>query len=76
MAARFAWGEYNEHGVYICQPDRSFRPGLTHMGFYARGAIQPKIAKILDQRPQSATFDSDTVKNHRAGSTIDQRLPT
>ena len=44
------------------------------MGFYARGAIQPKIAKILDQRPQSVTFDSDTVKNHRAGSTIDQRI--
>ncbi len=74
VAARFAWGEYNEHGVYICQPDRSFRPGLTHMGFYALGAIQPKIAKILDQRSKPATFDSDTVKKHRAGGMIDQRI--
>jgi hypothetical protein len=74
VAARFAWPEYNEHGVYICQPDRSFRPGLTHMGFYAQGAIQPKIAKILDQRPESVTFDSDTVKKCRVGSAIDNRI--
>ncbi|HVA05211.1 MAG TPA: hypothetical protein VNG12_00555 [Acidimicrobiales bacterium] len=74
VAARFAWGEYNDHGVYICQPDRSFRPGLTHMGFYAHGAIQPKIAKILDQRPQSITFDGDTVKELQAGGSVDQRI--
>lgn len=74
VAARFAWAEYNEHGVYICQPDRSFRPGLTHMGFYAHGAIQPKIAKILDQRPEPFTFDGDAVKEFQAGGVIDQRI--
>lgn len=74
VAARFAWDEYNEHGVYVCQPDRSFRPGLTHMGFYAHSAIQPKIARILDQRPESVTFDSATVKERRAGDPIDQRI--
>lgn len=74
VAARLAWGEYNDYGVYICQPDRSFRPGLTHMGFYAHGAIQPKVAKILDQRQQPITFDEDSVKSHRAGGSIDQRV--
>jgi len=74
VAARFAWDEYNEHGVYICQPDRSFRPGLTHMGFYAHGAIQPKIAKILDQRQQPVTFDGDSMKKLQAGGAIDQRI--
>lgn len=74
VAARFAWDEYQDHGVYICQPDRSFRPGLTHMGFYAHGAIQPKIAKILDQRPQPFTFDDDTVKDLQAGGAIEQRI--
>jgi hypothetical protein len=74
VAARFAWDEYLDHGVYICQPDRSFRPGLTHMGFYAHGSIQPKIAKILDQRSQSITFDGDTVKEFRSGGAIDNRI--
>lgn len=74
VAARFAWDEYNERGVYVCQPDRSFRAGLTHMGFYAHGAIQPKIAKILDQRPAPITFGRDTVKELRRGTAIDQRI--
>lgn len=74
VAARFAWDEYKDQGVYICQPDRSFRPGLTHMGFYAYGAIQPKIAKILDQRPQPVTFDAAAIKELRAGDTIGQRI--
>lgn len=74
VAARFAWDEYKDHGVYICQPDRSFRPGLTHMGFYAHGAIQPLIAKIRDQRPQPFTFDDDTVKELQAGDAIEQRI--
>jgi hypothetical protein len=73
VAARLAWGEYNDHGVYICQPDRSFRPGLTHMGFYAFGAIQPTVAKILDQRPEPITFDSATVTALRSGNPIDSR---
>ncbi len=74
VAARFAWDEYKDHGVYICQPDRSFRPGLTHMGFYAHGAIQPLIAKILDQRPQPLTFDDDAVKELQAGDAIERRI--
>ena len=74
VAARFAWGEYIDHSVYICQPDRSFRPGLTHMGFYAHGAIQPTVAKILDQRPESITFDSGTVETLRSGGPIDNRI--
>jgi hypothetical protein len=74
VAARLAWGEYNDHGIYICQPDRSFRPGLTHMGFYAHSAIQPTVAKILDQRPESITFDSATVAALRSGSPIDNRI--
>lgn len=74
VAARLAWGEYNDHGVYICQPDRSFRPGLTHMGFYANGAIQPTVARILDQRPESITFDRTNVAALRSGSPIDNRI--
>ncbi len=74
VAARFAWGEYDTLGAYVCQPGRYFRPGLTHMGFYTHGAIQPKVAAILDQRSAPITFDNNTVEALRAGSDIDQRI--
>jgi hypothetical protein len=74
VAARLAWGEYNQLGVYVCQPDRSFRAGLTHMGFYAQGAIQPKVAVILDQRREPVTFDAETATALRNGRLIDERI--
>jgi hypothetical protein len=45
IAARDAYTEYLQHAAYVCQPGRAFREGLTHMGFYARGAIRevPRI---------------------------------
>jgi hypothetical protein len=50
VAAREAYGKYLDHGIYACQPGRSFRAGLTHMGFYAGGAIRPEIPRILHRR--------------------------
>lgn len=73
-AGVFAWDEYNAHGVYICQPHRSFRLGLTHMGFYANGAIQRKIAKILYQPQQPVTFDDDSMKKLEAGDANEKRI--
>jgi len=67
-------GEYLTHGVYICQPGRSFRPGLSHMGFYFEGAIQSTVAKILDQRTNPISFDSATAAELRQGSPIEQRI--
>jgi hypothetical protein len=46
VAAQAAWPEYQQFNAYVCQPDRAFRGGLTHMGFYTNGAIQPLIPRI------------------------------
>jgi len=46
VAAHAAWPEYQRLGAYVCQPNRSFRAGLKHLGFYAEGAIQPLIPHI------------------------------
>jgi hypothetical protein len=51
VAARAAWGEYQSYAAYVCQPNRSFREGLTHFGFYYRGHIQPIVPKILESIP-------------------------
>lgn len=46
VAARAAWPEYQRTSAYVCQPDRAFRDGLTHFGFYAQAAIQPLVPRI------------------------------
>jgi hypothetical protein len=35
VAARRAWPDYQQFSAYVCQPNRTFRDGLTHLGFYA-----------------------------------------
>ncbi len=47
VAARFAYGEYLTHGAYVCQVGRSFRRGLTHLGFYYKGSVQLEVPAIL-----------------------------
>lgn len=46
VAARVAYGEYLEHGAYVCQPNRRFRADTTHLSFYSEQQIQPHIAEI------------------------------
>src|SRR6266545_1052643 len=51
VAARSAWQEYLDYSAYVCQPDRTFREGISHFGFYYRGSIQSKVAKIRTYHP-------------------------
>jgi hypothetical protein len=67
VAARVAYPEYLRHHAYVCQPNRAFRQGLTHMGFYAESAIQPHFPRILrhvDVVPFTA--DGAALREHRA----------
>jgi hypothetical protein len=50
VAARHAYPEYKELAAYICQPGRPFRDGVSRMGFYYGGAIQPEIPRIRHRR--------------------------
>jgi hypothetical protein len=61
------WGEYRRYGVYVCQPERSFRGGLTHFGFYAESVIQPLIARI-GTRHIAVPFTRDEATRQRADS--------
>jgi hypothetical protein len=40
-AGRIALTEHENYSAYICRPNRSFRSGMGHLGFYARGEISP-----------------------------------
>lgn len=65
VAARAAWPEYLALSAYVCQPDRAFRTGLTHFGFYWSGAIQPLVARIRRHLP-AVPFTSDEAERQRA----------
>lgn len=66
VAARDAWPEYQRVSAYVCQPDRSFRAGLTHFGFYTLGAIQSLVPRIERYLP-SVTFSRAEADGRRAG---------
>lgn len=63
VAARSAYDDYLRFSAYICQPGRAFKPGLTHMGFYRSGQIEPKVPAIVAR-----------VDNVILGSDVEERL--
>lgn len=65
VAARSAWPEYQAFGTYVCQADRAFREGLTHLGFYASSAIQPLVPRIRRMLP-SVMFSEEEAQARRA----------
>lgn len=65
VAARSAWPEYRTLAAYVCQPERSFRDGLTHFGFYAEGVVQPVIARIRAHYG-SVLLTHEEARRHRA----------
>lgn len=66
VAARLAYPEYSVNSVYICQANRSFRPDLTRLGFYADKQIKPEIPAILLWR-QNLLFTEEEAKRREVG---------
>jgi len=64
VAARAAYPSYLAHHAYVCQSGRSFRDGLTHLGFYGEKAIQPVPARIL-HREASVPFTPEEAVRRR-----------
>jgi hypothetical protein len=71
VAARFAYPEYLARGLYICQAERAFRGGLTHMAFYASSAIQVPVPRIR-HREDLVVFSHDEARARESGSDTDQ----
>jgi hypothetical protein len=69
-AGRIALTDYDRYSAYICQPNRSFRSGMDHLGFYARGEISshfPRIRKTW----QEVEFSNEEVRRRRASGNRD-----
>lgn len=70
VAARAAWPEYLAHGAYVCQPDRTFRDGLTHFAFYTNSAVQHLVPRIR-QHIASIVFSREEAATRRAAGETD-----
>ncbi len=71
VAARFAYPEYLKRSVYICQAGRTFRDGLTHLGFYAESAIQTHVPCIR-YREQMVKFTHAEASVRKTSTETDQ----
>jgi hypothetical protein len=69
VAAKSAWGEYLKYAAHVCQPDRSFRDGLTHFGFYYQGQIQATVPRILSWTPNIVFSHEAAARCIASGST-------
>lgn len=70
VAAKVAWGEYLKYAAYVCQPDRSFREGLTHFGFYFKAHIQKTVPKIIDWTPNVVFTEAAAGRHAAAGREV------
>lgn len=70
VAARSAWPLYQRVAAYVCQPDRAFREGLTYLGFYAAGAIQPLVPRILAHHI-AVSFTREDAATYRSAGDAD-----
>ena len=74
VAARRAYPEYLRSASYTCQAGRAFREGVTRMGFYYGGAIQPWIPEIRHRR-DNVIFSRETVRTlEETGEPFDAEL--
>jgi hypothetical protein len=73
VAARLAYPEYSQHNAYVCQPNRSFREGLTHLGFYTDSAIRPEVPRIR-WREEAVPFTKTEADRRRGGNEFDKRI--
>jgi hypothetical protein len=62
VAARKAWPEYEEHGLYFCQPNRSFKP-VSYMAFYKDGKLEPVVPRVTDS-VESIELTQESVRSH------------
>lgn len=73
VPAANAYLEYVQHGAYVCQPRRFFRP-VERMAFYRRGRIEREIPQIRAVRDE-VEFSEENIDRLRAsGEPIDREI--
>lgn len=74
VAARAAWGDYLKYSAYVCQPDRAFRRGLTHFGFYYKGQIMDRVPRIRGWWPHVVLSEEAVAEATNRGDGVHAEL--
>ncbi len=74
VAAAWAYDFYLRRSAYVCQAGRSFRRGLTHLGFYRRRKIEPHVASILHRRDDVLFAREEAAALRARGSAFDSEV--
>ncbi len=74
VAARRAYPDYLLSSAYICQPGRSFRDEIDHLGFYAGREIKPHVATILHRRDKVEMSAANAAKLSQSSGQFDQEV--
>jgi hypothetical protein len=69
-AGRLALTDYEKYEAYICQPHRSFRKEMNHLGFYARAEVSPYFPAIR-KTWEEVDFSHGEVERLRASGDSD-----
>lgn len=74
VAAKTAYPDYLRTASYVCQPGRSFRPGLRYLGFYSAGEIKPEIARIEYHEDGVVFSQKEARRLARSKRPVDRRI--
>lgn len=73
VPARKAWPLYVQHNAYVCQTGRYFRQ-ISHIGFYADGAVQREIPKVLERIDPIVWTHEEIGRRIGSGKEDDRRI--
>jgi hypothetical protein len=76
VAARNAYDFYLRWSAYVCQAGRTFRPGLTRLGFYRKGKIEAEFPSILLRRDNVIFSPSHADELRAFGDQLDEAVAT
>lgn len=70
VPARSAYPEYLEHFAYVCQPRRTFKPGLTHLAFYVDRSIEELVPAVRYVEDEVVFSEEEATRRESSGDPL------
>lgn len=74
VPARSAYPEYLEHSAYVCQPKRTFKPGLTHLAFYVDRAIKELVPAVRYVEDKVVFTEEEASRREASGDPLQREV--
>ncbi|MGH9187779.1 MAG: hypothetical protein ACRD0U_18535 [Acidimicrobiales bacterium] len=74
VPARSAYPEYLKHSAYVCQPKRTFKPGLTHLAFYVERTIKELVPAIRYVEDEVVFSEEEAARRDAVGEPLQREM--